>query len=98
MSIKIKKASLTGGRFDNFVPTKSETLSKNEYVRSAEVPSEFVLGKTINKDVAFICPACETETDHIPEHGDTIVCGCGLHMQTFGNGLNVWRKGRRNSA
>ncbi len=37
-----------------------------------------------------ICPGCERSI--FMDHGDMKQCGCGVYMETYGNGLKMWRE------
>ena len=57
-------------------------------MRNVFRPSKFVPDTTYEESL-FHCPSCETP---IPiEHGDRILCGCGLYMENYGNSLVLWR-------
>jgi ribosomal protein S27AE len=62
-----------------------ETRSYSDYQRNATTRS-IVDGKTVRYVSHFVCPRCG-ESHKLLEHGESIVCSCGLQLQVWGNGL-----------
>ena len=70
------------------VPSYAEQFMKSSFERTIRHASKFLLGK-VYVETKFFCPSCD---GHIPiDHGDRILCACGLYMENYGNSLEVWK-------
>lgn len=90
---KFTKSTLNGGRYENLAPRNSETFCLSDYEVTENKPSAFLPGKKIKDLEASYtkCPGCESRLP-VFDHSSYCQCkDCGLKMQSFGNGLSVWR-------
>ena len=82
------------GKFQKFNhPDDAEkyTLSDFTVMETIKTPSKIVEGLG-NREIIdwFICPSCKLQHDEL-NHGDAYECGCGLKIQSFDNGLYLWK-------
>lgn len=66
----------------------AETFPASEFQRVVKKPSRLAPGADVSETIQT-CPACAADVDI--EHGDRVVCNCGLHMELYGNALTIWR-------
>ena len=69
------------------MPAHAEHHSLSSFERPPAHASKVLPGKFVYT-TQFHCPLCERLLDI--DHGDRIVCECGLYMETYGNRLTVW--------
>jgi hypothetical protein len=68
-----------------------EMFTASEYVIKGTKESTIVPGHVHEVEWGIGCPRCGAANKGELGHGQEIVCySCGLHMQRWGNGLEVW--------
>ena len=69
---------------------KKEHHLLSDYTYPVSGMSRIVPGKKITSEWRMRCPSCGYDQPE-PEHGIETVCPkCGLHMQAWGNMLDLW--------
>ena len=72
----------------------TENLPYHVYSTHFERPSVYAPGALVRVETQVRCPRCDKQ--HPPlKHGHATKCGCGLHMQRFGNSLEIWAPSER---
>lgn len=69
-------------------PGDAEKHPASNFQRTVKSPSKYVPGADVVRRVQT-CPSCASDVEI--EHGDRVVCDCGLHMEIYGNALTIWR-------
>jgi hypothetical protein len=69
-----------------------ETLIYDNWFHYVEKQSQYINGVKVMDEEAsyFTCPGCHRHYKDM-EHGQEVICSCGLHMQRWGNGLDIWK-------
>jgi hypothetical protein len=71
--------------------SNKERFTAHNYVIRGEVDSKIVPGHKHSVEWGIGCPRCGTANKGELGHGQETTCySCGLHMQRWGNALEVW--------
>jgi hypothetical protein len=71
--------------------SNKETLIYSQWFHVVMKPSRYAPVEVQDHGASYLtCPGCGTAHADIG-HGDKRICGCGLHMQRWGNGLDIWK-------
>lgn len=70
-------------------PPWAEQHRKSDFTEELTVPSRYAPGKEAHAGYGTICPACKAPISI--EHGDRLLCECGLYMENYGNLLTIWK-------
>lgn len=70
------------------VPDYAEKHSWSDFGVTVNRPSGFIPGRTVSEE-RHSCPGCRAPIEC--NHGQRILCFCGLYFEVWGNACYVWR-------